>query len=44
MKGLTRQEQFVIWLVLLLLLTGWAVKAWRMAHPPAQRQQEVTAK
>jgi len=35
MFNLTRQQQMVICLVLLLLLTGWAVKAWRSAHPPA---------
>jgi len=32
---LTKQEQLVLCLVLLLLLTGWAVKTWRAAHPPA---------
>lgn len=31
---LTRQEQDVICAVLLLLLVGWTVKAWRTAHPP----------
>lgn len=31
---LTRQEQVVLTMLLLLLLTGWAVKAWRTAHPP----------
>ena len=31
---LTKQEQLVLCLVLGLLLTGWAVKAWRTAHPP----------
>jgi hypothetical protein len=36
MKGLTRQEQLVLCIVLGLLLTGWAVKAYRTAHPPAQ--------
>jgi hypothetical protein len=30
---LTRQEQIVLCLVLGLLLTGWAVKAYRTAHP-----------
>jgi len=34
-KGLTKQEQLVLCIVLGLLLTGWAVKAWRTAHPPA---------
>jgi hypothetical protein len=32
---LTRQEQLVLCIVLGLLLTGWAVKAYRTAHPPA---------
>jgi len=35
MGHFTRQEQTVICVVALLLLTGWAVKAWRTAHPPA---------
>jgi len=30
---LTRQEQMVLSVVLGLLLVGWAVKAWRLAHP-----------
>jgi hypothetical protein len=30
---LTRQEQLVLSVVLGLLLVGWAVKAWRLAHP-----------
>ena len=25
----------VLWLIVVLLLTGWAVKTWRTAHPPA---------
>jgi hypothetical protein len=33
MINLTRQQQLVIGVVILLLLTGWAVKAWRTAHP-----------
>jgi hypothetical protein len=33
MLNLTRQQQTVIGVVILLLLTGWAVKAWRTAHP-----------
>jgi hypothetical protein len=33
-KGLTKQEQLVLCIVLGLLLTGWAVKAYRAAHPP----------
>jgi hypothetical protein len=35
MIHLTKQEQQVIWLLTVLLLTGWAVKAYRTAHPPA---------
>jgi hypothetical protein len=34
-KGLTKQEQLVLCIVLGLLLTGWAVKTWRTAHPPS---------
>jgi hypothetical protein len=30
---LTKQEQMVLCLVMLLLLTGWAVKTYRAAHP-----------
>ncbi|MGA3284514.1 MAG: hypothetical protein ABSD57_08655 [Verrucomicrobiota bacterium] len=33
MKGLTKQEQLVLCIVLGLLLTGWAVKTYRAAHP-----------
>jgi hypothetical protein len=42
MNRLTKQEQFVLCIVLGLLLTGWAVKVWRTAHPPtvAVRQAE----
>ena len=32
---LTKQEQLVLCIVLGLLLTGWAVKAYRTAHPAA---------
>ncbi len=31
---LTRQEQLVLCVILGLLLTGWAVKAYRTVHPP----------
>ncbi|HHY86783.1 MAG TPA: hypothetical protein GYA07_14805 [Verrucomicrobia bacterium] len=34
MLRLTRQEQLVLCIVVGLLLVGWAVKAWRTAHPP----------
>jgi hypothetical protein len=30
---LTRQQQFVLCVVVFLLLLGMAVKAWRTAHP-----------
>lgn len=30
---LTKQEQMVLCLILVLLLTGWVVKTWRTAHP-----------
>jgi hypothetical protein len=36
---LTRQEQYVLCIVLGLLLTGWAVKSYRTAHPPAAAKQ-----
>ncbi|MGA2786629.1 MAG: hypothetical protein ABSF60_03800 [Verrucomicrobiota bacterium] len=35
MNHLTKQEQTVLCIVLGLLLTGWAVKTYRTAHPPA---------
>ncbi len=35
MTRLTKQEQLVLCVVLGLLLTGWAVKTYRTAHPPA---------
>jgi hypothetical protein len=34
LRNLTKQEQFVLCLVLLIILTGWAVKVYRTAHPP----------
>ncbi|HEY4416918.1 MAG TPA: hypothetical protein VGO57_14610 [Verrucomicrobiae bacterium] len=33
MNYLTKQEQLVLCIVLGLLLTGWAVKTYRLAHP-----------
>jgi len=33
MFKLTKQQQLFLCVVLLVLLTGWAVKAWRTAHP-----------
>lgn len=35
MRYLTEQQQWAIGIIVFLLLTGWAVKAWRTAHPPA---------
>jgi hypothetical protein len=34
MVRLTKQEQMVLCIILGLLLVGWAVKAYRTAHPP----------
>jgi len=42
MLRLTKQEQLVLCLVLGLLLTGWAVKTYRLAHPPATAAQSGT--
>jgi hypothetical protein len=39
MFRLTKQEQLVLCAVLGLLLTGWAVKAYRVAHPPVMATQ-----
>ena len=36
---LTKQEQMVLCIVLGLLLTGWAVKTYRTAHPHAGTEQ-----
>jgi hypothetical protein len=38
---LTKQEQWVLCLVAALLLTGWAVKAYRTAHPPAESSESA---
>jgi len=38
-KGLTKQEQLVLCVVLGLLLTGLAVKTYRAAHPPTTTTQ-----
>jgi hypothetical protein len=41
-KSLTKQEQLFLCIVLGLLLTGWAVKTWRSAHPSsAAANQQV---
>jgi hypothetical protein len=40
-KSLTKQELLVLCVVVSLLLTGWAVKVYRAAHPapvPAAQQ------
>jgi hypothetical protein len=42
MIRLTKQEQLVLCLVLGLLLTGWAVKTYRTAHPPVTAAQTAT--
>jgi hypothetical protein len=38
---LTKQEQLFLVIVLGLLLTGWAVKFYRTAHPPTATVQEA---
>ena len=40
MKYLTKEQQKVLCVILLLLLTGLAVKTWRTAHPPKQAAQD----
>jgi len=35
MNFLTKEQQQVLAVILLLLLTGIAVRTWRIAHPPA---------
>jgi hypothetical protein len=37
---LTKQEQLVICIIAGLLLLGWAVKTYRIAHPPAQTAEK----
>jgi hypothetical protein len=32
---LTKQQKQVLCCILFLLVTGWAVRTWRLAHPPA---------
>jgi hypothetical protein len=36
MKYLTKEQQKVLCVILLLLLTGLAVRTWRLAHPSRQ--------
>jgi len=38
---LTKQEQLVLCILLALLLTGWAVKSYRAAHPPVKASEAV---
>ncbi len=40
MLPLTRQQRNVLLAVLFLMLTGWAVKSYRLAHPPAPTEAE----
>lgn len=43
---LSRQQREVLAAILLLLVVGWAVKAWRLSHPPmvnAVAAQEANA-
>lgn len=35
MHFLTKEQQKVLCVTLLLLLTGLAVKVWRLSHPPS---------
>jgi len=42
MIRLTKQEQLVLCVVLGLLLTGWAVKTYRTAHPSVTAAQPAT--
>jgi hypothetical protein len=41
MVHLTKQERLVLCAVLGLLLTGWAVKAYRTAHPRTEGTPEA---
>ncbi|HEY3932963.1 MAG TPA: hypothetical protein VGM58_11425 [Verrucomicrobiae bacterium] len=41
MNRLTKQEQLFLVIVLGLLLTGWAVKSYRTAHPATTTVQET---
>lgn len=43
MVRLTKQEQLVLCLILGLLLTGWAVKTYRTAHPAQASNQSTPA-
>lgn len=41
MKHLTKEQQTVLCVILFLLLSGLAVKTWRVTHPP--RDQAAAA-
>src|SRR5437764_1308663 len=43
MLRLTKQEQFVLCIVLSLLLVGWTVKAYRASHP-SSRSNELSSR
>jgi hypothetical protein len=43
MVYLTKQEQMVLCFILGLLLTGWAVKTYRTAHPGQTSDQSTPA-
>jgi hypothetical protein len=38
---LSREQRWVLAIIALLLLTGWAVKAYRAAHPPVVVQKPM---
>jgi hypothetical protein len=40
-RFLTKQEQTVLLMLLLILVTGWAVKTWRLAHPKDQLAKQI---
>ncbi len=42
-NGLTKQERRVLAIAAVLLLTGWATKMYRAAHPPAHGTPPTTA-
>jgi hypothetical protein len=43
MKYLTKEQQIVLCVILLLLLTGLGVKTWRLAHPPSAEHGKGSA-
>jgi hypothetical protein len=44
MNFLTKEQQKVLCVILLLLLTGLAVKTWRLAHSPKALTREMPAR